>query len=418
MNPSHFLLEIRKLFRIALVQKAVIVLLRAAWVGGGVYILCWGTNRLWSWFPQQDGWTVYAALVAIAILVSLLRYLRPNRAFVWRLDRTFELGEQVFTAYERIHALGEGSRQDPGTQMLLESEAVANLPKIRRRVIGHSWQFQREIESTIVVLLMLVVIYLAGIGSLDLISAGSESGLLPPVPKEPQARDIFRRGIPGEEIVTVPEGDSSSPPEFAGSNSPDAFCDPNQLLDQQAWQQTQQVLNQLGERLCCGSAALQLSQALKFQDYQTASDQFSVMAEKIVDYSDETRQLLADQFLESSVQFQQLSQPDVYQVFSEATAALLGDSFAEMAEGLDGLALLMQQFERQQRCISIADWQPGSQWVPADQGTISSGILEISSPSDFYSLEVPSFTGVNSEMLFYEIPLEDADVVSSYFSPE
>ena len=68
MNRSNFLLEIRRIFRIAFVQKAVVILLRAAWIGGAVYIFCWGSNRLWGWFPSQDLWILYAALIALAVL--------------------------------------------------------------------------------------------------------------------------------------------------------------------------------------------------------------------------------------------------------------------------------------------------------------------------------------------------------------
>ena len=81
----------------------------------------------------------------------------------------------------------------------------------------------------------------------------------------------------------------------------DPLCDPTLLLDQAVWQQTQDLLSQLGERLCCGSATLALSEALRLPDYTGASDEFSVMAEKIMDYSPDTRQLLSTQFLETSV---------------------------------------------------------------------------------------------------------------------
>ncbi len=88
----------------------------------------------------------------------------------------------------------------------------------------------------------------------------------------------------------------------------DPLCDPTLLLDQAVWQQTQDLLSHLGERLCCGSATLALSEALRLPDYTTAADEFSVMAGKIMDYSPDTRLLLSAQFLETSVQFQQIDQ--------------------------------------------------------------------------------------------------------------
>ena len=59
--------------------------------------------------------------------------------------------------------------------------------------------FRREIESTFVVLILLMIIYLAGIGSIDRLPFATGLSFLPPVPSEPQTRDIFQSGIPGDE---------------------------------------------------------------------------------------------------------------------------------------------------------------------------------------------------------------------------
>jgi hypothetical protein len=425
VNPLNFLNEIRRIFWVAFVQKFVVIVLRAAWIGGAVYIFCWGSHQLWGWFPRQGLWIVYAALSAIAILASMLRHIKPDRRFVWRVDRKFKLDEQVYTAFERVQA---EAGDDLGTQMLLESDAVARLPKIRRQITGRNGQLRREIESTLVVLILLLIMYVAGIGSIDRIPFPSGLGFLPPLFSEPQSRDIFQSGIPGDETQPDDENGQDRPDPAPEESSADfdlsPICDPNQMLDQAAWQQTQDLLAQLGERLCCGSATLLLSDALKYQDYAAAGDQFSVMAEKIVDYSDQTRQLLADQFLTTSVQLEQIGQQAGSMAFSEVTSALLGDSYAEMAEGLDGLALLMRQYQTQQRCMSLAIWQPGGQLLPAPSNIDPNSLQIFSESVDFlgtdsmFSETQSTVTGTEGGLPSYQVPMEDADVVSSYFSPD
>jgi hypothetical protein len=346
------------------------------------------------------------------------------------VDRTFDLKEQVFTAYERASDFDEQVGEDGGLQLLLKSEAVASLPKLRRQMTRRSRRFLREIESTVVVLILLMVIYLAGIGSIDRIGIATGLDFLPPVPAEPRTRDIFESGIPGDKSETKEEegedeeDQGTDEQELGGEFDFIPICDSRQMLDQAAWLRTQDLLAQLGDRLCCGSATLVLSEALKYQDYATAGDQFSVMAEKIVAYSDQTRDLLAAELLETSVQMQQAGQNESSMAFSSGASALLGDGYAEMAEGLDGLGLLMSQYEAQQRCMTLATWEPGGQLLPAPVG-IDPGSLQIYSESvDFLGLSAPlsesesSDTGSGSGSNYYEVPMEDEDVVSSYFSPE
>ncbi|MFN2145269.1 MAG: hypothetical protein ACK2T7_07935 [Anaerolineales bacterium] len=428
MNAEKFLNEVRRLFRTAFVQKFVLMVLRAAWLGGAVYIFCWGSHELWGWFPHQERWIFYAASVSILILLSMLRYLKASRAFIWRVDRTFGFGEQLFTVFERISQLGENADQDPGTRMLLESDAVSDFPKLRRQISGSRGKFRREIESTLVVLILLMIIYLAGISSIDRLAL-FPTGLsfLPPVPSEPQSRDIFQSGIPGDESEPAEpdEYDSGDQEEDSVGRTFDPLCDPNLLLAPDVWQQTQDLLSQLGENLCCGSATFTLSEGLRLPDYAGAGDEFSVMAGRIMDYSADTRLLLSTQFLNTSVQFQQAGQPGYSALFAGAASALLDGTPGEMAEGLDGLSVLMDQFAMQHSCITIVEWQPGGQLLPSATDIDPADLPVISSSVDFLPVEEPTatdssatVTGVDGGVQYYEVPMEDTDVVSSYFSPQ
>ena len=104
---------------------------------------------------------------------------------------------------------------------------------------------------------------------------------------------------------------------------------------------------------------------------------------------------------------------------------MLDGTIGEMAEQLDGLSVLMDQFAMQQSCITIAEWQPGGQLLPSSADIDPADLPVISSSVDFLPIEDSSATdssvtvsGADGGVQSYEVPMEDTDVVSSYFSPE
>ncbi len=163
------------------------------------------------------------------------------------------------------------------------------------------------------------------------------------------------------------------------------------------------------------------------------------MAEEIGDYAPETRQNLADRFLETSIEMQNIGQPDIGTDFSEATASLLGDNPANMAEDLDNLSDLMLNLaliQDQQAAANLEtdDLPGGQQSLDQTSGQIigldafgeqnftsvpsegpATGAGTIGDPVDF----IMPFDGSVSEGVWlpYNVSLDDSDVVSSYFSP-
>jgi len=434
VNAAKFLAEIQRIFRILFVQKAVTMFLRAAWIGGAAYLFCWGTNQLWGWFPNQGAWLFYAGLVSILVLGSVLLKRRPTRGFVWRLDRAFGLRQQVYTAYEILSTDTEAqAANDPGMQELLNSEALERLPAIRHELADRGWQFRREFESTIVVLILLLIVYLSSVGDISRLAGGFGSGFLPLLGRDPTALEVFSGAIPGETSETAPA-------EGTGGDSP-VDTQPGDLdLDPEEFAEVSEVLENLGEKLEGQSASQDLGDALRNRNYQQAADEFGSMAEEIEDFSPETRQELADNFLETSIELQNISQPDMAADFSEATASLLGDNPADMAEDLDNLSDLMQRladFQSDQASANLED-----QLVPGGQQSLDqvSGQIfsldQLSGEQDFTS--VPSegqasgagtigdpvdfimpFEGSIGEGVWlpYDLSLDNSDVVSSYFSP-
>ncbi len=434
MNREKFMLEIQRIFRVLFVQKSITMFLRAAWIGGAAYLLCWGTNQLWGWFPDQGSWLFYAGLISVLVLGSVLLKRKPTLGFVWRLDRAFNLRQQVYTAYEILATDTEtNAAEDPGMQELLESEAVGRLPSIRHELADRGWQFRREFESTIVVLILLLIVYLSSVGDISRISGGFGTGFLPLLGRDPTASEIFSGGIPGETRETAPS-------EGAGGDLPVETQAGDLNLDPEEFAEVARVLESLGEKLSGQAASKELGEALRNQNFEQAAGEFGAMAEEIGDYAPETRQSLADRFLETSIEMQNIGQPDIGTDFSEATASLLGNNTASMAEDLDNLSDLMLNLAKIQDQLATANLEtnnlPGGQ-QPLDQtsGQIF-GLELLGGEQDFTSLpsEGPAtgsgaigdsvdfimpFDGSVSEGVWlpYNISLDDSDVVSSYFSP-
>ena len=434
MTASKFLSEIERIFRILFVQKTITMFLRAAWIGGAAYLLCWGTNQLWGWFPDQGSWLFYAGLVSILVLASVLLKRKPTLGFVWRLDRAFGLRQQVYTAYEILKSDADAAAtEDPGMQELLDSQALGRLPAIRRELADRGWQFRREFESTIVVLILLLIVYLSSVGDISRLSSGFGTGFLPLLGRDPTASEVFSGGIPGETSETAPE-------QGAGGDLPVETQSGDLDLDPQEFAEVARVLENLGEKLRGQAATQDLGEALSDQNFKQAAGEFGAMAEEIGDYAPQTRQSLADRFLETSIEMQNIGQPDIAADFSEATASLLGSNPANMAEDLDNLSDLMLNLagiqEQQATAALETDEFPGGQQSLDQTGGQSFGLDAFGEQQDFTA--VPSegpptgagtigdpvdfimpFDGSISEGVWlpYDVSLDNSDVVSSYFSP-
>lgn len=432
MKSDGFLREIRRIFRTVFVQKALTVFLRSAWLGGAAYLLCWGANRYWGWIPDQSTWVTVGVLTMVIVFLTVFLGWRLNYRFVWRLDQKYGLDQQLFTAYENLtdHRGAEGE-EDPGLETLLESEAVSRLPSIRRSLTDSGWNIRNEIESTVVVLILLVLVFLLSVGNLDRIPPGFGFGLLPGLGTDPSANEVFGGGIPGNPN----EGDSSGESETGtssgtGSGSID--------FDPENWPEITETLEDLGEELSEEAGTSDLGEALTDQDFEQAATELGSLAEDIEDYSPESREKLAQQFLETAVELQELGEPDLSAPFSEAAESLFGDNASEMAEDLDRLSELMQDlgdFEGDQQLVE-AEEDAGEPFDPlADNQEAQALLLDALGEEGLFSSGVSAQPGEDlgtsetggdltgggeagdSIWLPFDISQDDTDVVSSYFSP-
>lgn len=419
MNRAQFLREIERIFKVVFTQKIIQMVLRAAWVGGAVYLLCWGLNRMWGWLPDQSAWFWLAGITMVVILGSAFVVRFPSRAFVWRLDRGYHLQEQVYTTYEKLEEEIANNQPQPGVNELLDSDQLARLPFIRRELTEKGWRVRGEMQSTVIVLILLLIVYLLSVEDIGRLPQEQNFGLLPSLGKDPSAAEVLSdSSIPGD--LGGSDGTQVTTEEIDASAS--AICEGN-------WDEVADTFVGLGVTLSQQSTTYDLGQSLQQQDFAQAADEFSNLAEQAGDLSDETKESLAQTFLDTAVAFQGINRADLSAYFQDASAALLDGSQLVMSDGLDELAALMDQCRYCPR--------PSTQQVSnSSQQSLEIEVIggDVPSPANFLSnpilveggsigvvenlsvspgVEVPGYI----QSLPYNLNLEDSDVVSSYFSP-
>jgi hypothetical protein len=426
--------EIERIFRIALIQKIIFMIMRAAWVGGAVYLACWGTNRIWGWLPNERSWSIIALITSVIVFCAAFLVTKPSRKFVWRLDREYSLQEQVFTLYEVLQEGGPGVENQPGVRELIDSEHISRLAEVRRKLVDKGWRVKEEFEATIVVLILLMIVYLASVSSIGGIPPGASIEILPSIGIDPSIEQVFPRGIPGDlgngglledgSAISIND-DGISKPEFT----------------KMEWVQIRALMRELGRKLSEESGSYALGNALAQDNYPIAANQFSYLAESVDEISPEIQIWMAGLFLETAVGLQNLQQHGISSYFQEASAALFAGEISKISEEMDDLAELMKLFAQSQEKEVSANQFPDSinnQLQSLEQYRDNSFVIGevddlpdyVSSPSanssegeEVFGESLDFIVPYNSNviegvLLPYQFSLEDFDVVSSYFSPQ
>ena len=429
MNRDLFIQEIHRIFRIAFIQKVVLTILRAAWVGGAVYLGCWGTNRLWGWFPDERSWSLIAIIISLSLFSTVFLERKPSRKFVWRLDRGFGLKEQVYTLYELALRGSNAVESQPVVDELVESEYVARLPAVRRNLVDKGWRVKKEFEATLVVLILLMVVYLTSVSSITSLPPGAFVAL-PPLGTDPSIEQVFPRGIPGD----LGNGEITIEGIAIAQNEPGSMA---LSFSSMEWIQIKSLMRELGSRLSQEAGTYELGQALTDDNYIQAANQFSKLAESVIELTPEIQFRIAGMFLDTAVNLQNIQQYAVATYFQEASAGLFEGVPSIIAEEMDDLSELMRLFSQfQEEEFSVeADIAPLNQSLDQfRENTFEVGEVDdlpeyVSSPGDndregelipggSEDFIMPYHNSVIEGVLLpYQYSMEDFDVVSSYFSP-
>jgi hypothetical protein len=428
--------RVRWLYRIVLIQKAARLILRAAWLGGAVYLFCWGINSLWGVLPNSGYWVFFSVVVGFATLITI--FIKPLKLdeFLWRVDRNFAQKEQIATAYQVSRKKKGKALQPESLDGILVSEAAEMLPPITRRVIDKGWMIRLDVEATVIVLLLLMPVYLSGMESFTRTDPGSGLGLLPGLGSDPTFLDVYPSGIPGDTR-------GSDPGQFQaeGSYEPLGTCAPSLGLSEDGLDQVYEVFRQMGVMLKDQAATARFGRILEDGDLAQAAIALSGISENIDRLGPETRLDLAEGFDFSRRELYQLEFADITDILGRASTALRGDPLAEMGSQLDEVVCLLEALASIQGGGGVYAHSAYPEPEPPEMERIEGEgeEMEVETAEDISELlTIPGFgaeggaevLGDAADLLgaasaetmefnpaSYDFSWDDKDVVSSYFSP-
>jgi hypothetical protein len=427
----NFLRRIRLLYRIVIAQQVTRIILRAAWLGGAVYLICWGVNAFWSVLPDSKYWVIIALAVSIGTLTTLVFRARSRKEFLWRVDQRFDLKEQVSTAYEVSTEKQERGPAGQQLDNLLVEDANKMMPSITRKVIDNGWGIRSDVEATVIVLMMLLTVYLSGLESFSNAIPFSGLGILPGVGGDPSLHDVFPSGIPGDT-----EGAYSGLGD--GGIGTGSIAGPQDLTPE-GLDLVFKTFQEMGEELKDSAATSELGRALAEGDFEQAANEMGSLSENIDRVTAETRLDLADRFSDA-VRKLYLSQfSEITEVLGRAADALRGTSDTEMNTQLDRVSAMLQSFsglqvndvlareeaepettefealegEEEELDLQTAEDISDMLIAPGSGAAISGEVEGTAVDFTGYSLEY-SGAGVWSP---FDFSWDDKDVVSSYFTP-
>ena len=419
MNVEKFFSEINRIFQLAFTQKAFKVVLRSAWVGGAVYLLFWGANRLFDILNNSIVWLIAGILTTVLSLATLFFNSHPDKKFIWRLDQRFDLKEQVVTAFELFSGEDanpvEEDEDEESITNLLARDAATPLPGIRRRIANNGWYLRPEFESTLVVLILLLIVYLNGVSVITQLPPGGMVSILPVMEDDPTAAEVLSGGN-AESGQSVLGQDTFFPNQ--GNSNPTY----NIQFSSEDCDDLSHIFRRLGRKLEDDSITYYLADSLQKEAYGVAADDIGYLAENISTMTEASRRKLGNQFLEAAVSLQDAGLHEVSKIFQDASAALFENSFSVMSENLDELAQMMQSLVVQCRGIEIYSEQAfefdvmeddESVQVPGESDLLGSGF---GTSEDFET--DPGNPVSDSDWQYYDLLLEDIDVVSTYFSTQ
>jgi hypothetical protein len=423
-----FMERARWLYRIVLIQHATRQILRAAWLGGAVYLFCWGANSLWGVLPNSGYWILFAVLVGFVTLLSIFFKRMKMEDFLWRVDRLFSQNEQISTAYQTAR----DNEEIDEIRNSLFADAAKLIPVIIRRVIDRGWRLRNDVEATIIILMLLMIVYLSGMESFTAAVSGGGLGLLPGAGSDPSFSDVFPSGIPGDT--------SGDHPQVAGLDTRAGGQEPvfeAQMEDPGSLDRMYRVFREMGQQLKDNPSTTDLGMALEDGDFIDAATQIRDLSENLDRLTATSRSDLAEAFSYGVRELYLSEYAQITEPLGGAASALFGGALTEIGRELDRVAEMFEALATQLQGDVYA-LQPNVE--PITRRVEGEGDdLELNTPEDVSDLLVapgsgaPGFGGEAGDVInligtvtessgefelnSYNFAWEDKNVVSSYFSP-
>lgn len=374
-SPKHTTTLARQLQQMAndrWARDAVRVLLRASWFALSIWSVGVGLSLLLSWPIDHALIGALALAVIVIALISLLLMPRLSvESVARRLDRRFDLHEELSTALE----VGQ-QRPEVGS---LPAQLMAHAGQHLRQTQRSISQRQRAPISDLFFLAGMLVIAIA----LFLITAmpglpnASQIAALPPLANPDAAADdqAFQPppnnpgqqpgGLPGNGAAQQ-QADMNAGTQSAGNTGSDS----SQNGAQQAAAADPQSLAAIADALRDQGATRPSAEALDRGDAASAAQQIRELADQADQLSQQTRQNLADNLRKAASAIQERN-PDLAQQLRQS-ARNIDQGGQQAAKGLEDLAQAIEQAQQGDaqagQGADQADAQGTQPGSPADQG--------------------------------------------------
>lgn len=282
--------QLQRLARERWTRRALRTILQSASIALGVWCAGIGANLLWNWNIGVPELTALALAIVGIGLVSLLRPPMRPAEVARRLDRRFNLNEQLATAVEMVQI---DPRSSAMTARLLD-RSTATVHQVHRYVRRRQAAPWTDLLTLLALLLVAGGLALmSGIGSLSLNpSAASlptlpQQGAPPPLPIEDMAP------LPGSDQVIPLEGGEATLPFRPGNSAGDqqsASASPQQSAPSPADMQT---LEALANALRDVGATRPVAEALDRGDTDAAAQRLRELADQAGALSEEARRAIS-----------------------------------------------------------------------------------------------------------------------------
>ncbi|MCS6839903.1 MAG: hypothetical protein NZ699_08075 [Roseiflexus sp.] len=282
--------QLQRLARERWARRAIRTILQSASIALGVWCAGMGANLLWNWNIGVPELTALALAIVGVGLVSLLRPPMRPAEVARRLDRRFNLNEQLATAVEMLQT---DQRESAMTARLLD-RSTTTVHQVHRYIR------QRQTAPWTDLLTLLALLLVAG--GLALISGIGSLSLNPSVVSLPTwTQQSVPLPFPMEDMIPMPGGDQMLPleggeemlpfrPGHSTGNQQSASAPSQQsspsLADPQTLEALANALRDLG-------ATRPVADALDRGDTEAAAQRLRELADQASSLSEETRQALS-----------------------------------------------------------------------------------------------------------------------------
>ncbi|NOK60744.1 MAG: hypothetical protein GFH27_549289n274 [Chloroflexi bacterium AL-W] len=296
-------------------------ILRAVWLVGCVWCIGIGGHLLWDWPLRYDLLGLISLAVIGIAIITLFRRRMSRQEVARRLDRRFQLHEQLATALEYAHK--RPSRESMSEQLLTEASHTTHqvYQRIQRQ---QNFPWSELLAVIAMALIVLGLYFMAGIGRIDESLIGQRDPLPPLV--QPSNVEEF-----AEEPFASPENqlqdDQSGTPV---QNQPNPNADP-------------QTLSALADALRDQGATRPAAEALDRGDLPAAAQELRELADQAGQLSAATRDDLANQLRDAADQIEENNPTLADQLRQSAEGLQRGEQNA--AQALEDLARALEELQ-------------------------------------------------------------------------